>query len=428
MMMLVYHILSTLAAFIAIPGFAVYSLFTGGKRRGLWHHFGLAPLLPESPSQKTLWVYALSLGEVTAAAPALKIIHEKCPDLRLVVSVTTDTGYDGAHQKIPFADAVFFHPLDCLPFTLTALNRIRPDAFVVTDTGFWPGLLDLLAGRRIPSLLFNGRISKRSLKRYLSLGKISKNLFHGFSLLCMQSEEGKDSMQTLGVEPSRLKVIGDPKFDALAPVSDKEQNMIRSDLGLSSTSSVWVAGSTHAGEEDIILQVFQNLKKKFDDLILVLAPRRLERVNEVETLLQTRNIAFIKRTAIDKNSGAKNSVILLNTMGELSKLYSICDIAFVGHSLIPPGGGHSLMEPVAHGKAVVHGPHIENFRQVADELQTRDLAYPVSNAEEMEIVLASLLKDTAKRNALAEKAAIWIQAHRGASHRLADIILETLKN
>jgi len=426
--MFVYHILSTLAAVIAVPGFAVYSLFTGSKRRGLCHHFGLVPALPESPPQKTLWVYALSLGEVTAAAPVLKIIHQKRPDLRLVVSVTTDSGYDGALQKIPFADAIFFHPLDCLPFTLTALNRIRPDAFIVTDTGFWPGLLDLMAGRRVPTLLFNGRISKRSLKRYQSLGKFSKTLFNGFSVLCMQSQEGKDSLQTLGVEPSRLKVIGDPKLDALVSISNDERNKIRSELGIRPTSSVWVAGSTHAGEEEIILQVFQNLKRKFPDLVLILAPRRLERVGEVESLLKTRNIAFIKRTTIGAHSGEESPVILLDTMGELSKLYSISDVAFVGHCMIPPGGGHSLMEPVAHGKAVVHGPHIENFRQVADELRARDLAYPVNNAEEMETVLAALLEDSTKRAALAGKASAWIAGRQGASHRMAEIILETLQS
>ena len=174
--------------------------------------------------------------------------------------------------------------------------------------------------------------------------------------------------------------------------------------------------------------MFQNLKIKFPDLVLILAPRRLERISEVEALLKTRNIAFIKRRVINEPSNGESPVILLDTMGELSKLYSIGDVAFVGHSMIPPGGGHSLMEPVAHGKAVIHGPHIENFRQVADELRTRDLAYPVNNAEEMETVLASLLGDTSKRSALAGKATAWIEGRQGASHRMADIILETFQS
>ena len=427
-MILLYHILSTILAFFVVPGFAVYSLATNSKRRGFPHHFGLVPAEDKSlsPAQKTLWVYALSLGEVTAAAPVLKIIHEELPHLRIVVSVTTDSGYDGARQRIPFADQIFFHPLDCLPFTLLALSRIRPDVFVVTDTGFWPGLLDLLARRNAPSLLFNGRISERSQRRYRMLGNFSKNLFDRFSVLCMQSQQGKDALKALGVDPARLQVIGDPKFDALVAVPGSERQKIRADLGIGGTNRVWVAGSTHAGEEEIILQVYQGLKNKFDDLVLIIAPRRLERVVAVESLLRTRQIPFIRRTAIDEASS--ESVILLDTMGELGKLYAIANAAFIGRSLLPPGGGHSLMEPLAQGVPVVHGPHIENFRQVAEELKQNELAYPVTNAEEMKTVMNSLLPDASKRAEFTKQASAWIESHQGASRHMADVILENLKD
>lgn len=426
--MTLYHFVSTLGALGAVPLFTLYSLFTGRKRRGLIHHFGWVPCKPPAPGQKTLWTFALSLGEATAAAAVLKIVHEARPDVRIVVSATTDSGYDGARRKIPFAEEIFFHPFDCLPFTVTALNRIRPDVFLVADTGFWPGLLDLLAQRKIPSLLFNGRISKRSFKGYRSARQFSKNLFNRFSVLCMQSQDGKDSMQSLGVDPSKLRMIGDPKFDALVPVSDNEREKTRLSLGIRPTSPVWVAGSTHAGEEEIILQAFQNLQSRFDDLVLILAPRRLERVREVESLLKTRQIPFIKRTAINESSDAENRVILLDAMGELAKLYSIGEAAFVGRSLIPPGGGHNLMEPAAHGGVVIHGPHIENFRRVAEELKQQGLAFPVNNADEMKTVLESLLRDTSKQTGRADKASEWIKTRQGASRRMADIILETLKN
>ncbi len=370
-------------------------------------------------------MFALSLGEVTAAAPVLKIIHEERQDLRIVVSVTTDSGYDGARKKIPFADQIIFHPLDCLPFSLAALNRIRPNVFIVTDTGFWPGLLDLLARRKTPSLLFNGRISKRSRRRYQSLGIFSKKLFNRFSVLCMENEHGSDVLKALGVDPSRLRVIGDPKFDALVEVPEEECQRIRAELGILKASRVWVAGSTHAGEEDIVLDVYQDLKKKFDDLVLVLASRRLERVGAVESLLRTRQISFTKRTAIRETSAQQ--VILLDTMGELGSLYSIGDVAFVGKSLFPPGGGHSLMEPLAQGVPVVHGPHVENFRQVAEELKRHELAFPVNDADEMETVMTSLLAGASKNTQLPKKASTWIKSHRGASRRMADIILEVLK-
>ena len=330
-MIFLYHILSIVLAVFVAPFFLIYSLVTKNKRRGLMNHFGLVPATPHASSQKTLWLFALSLGEVTAAAPVLKIIHEKQPDLRIVVSVTTDSGYDGALQKIPFADQIIFHPLDCLPFTLLALARIRPDCFVVTDTGFWPGLLDLLARRKTPALLFNGRLSDRSAKRYQRLGNFSKNLFNRFRVLGMQSQAGKEAFQSLGVDLSRLKVIGDPKFDALVFVPENEREEMRAQLKIPDKSLVWIAGSTHRGEEEIILSVHQKLRKKFDDLVLIIAPRRLERLDSIKALLSSREISFTRRTRISE--APQNQVILLDTMGELGKLYSIADLAFVGNSL-----------------------------------------------------------------------------------------------
>ncbi len=425
-MFLLYHLLTLVLAFFVVPFFALYSLCTNSKRRGLWHHFGLVPSTPDSSPQKTLWLFALSLGEVTAAAPVLNILHQERPDLRLIISVTTDSGYDGARQKIPFADQIFFHPLDCLPFNLIALNRIRPDCFVVTDTGFWPGLLDLLTCRKIPSLLFNGRISERSRRRYQRLEILSRPLFNRFRVLCMQSRHGSEALNALGIDPTRLKVIGDPKFDALVEVPETERLNILADLQIDEKNPVWVAGSTHRGEEKIILNVYEKLKKNFDDLVLILAPRRLERLYELESLLNSRNISFSKRTELFQTSS--NQVILLDTMGELGALYSIADAAFVGNSLFPPGGGHSLMEPLVQGIPVVYGPHVENFRQVAEELKENELAFSVDNKDEMETVMASLLEDSTRRNEFAGRASAWIKSHQGASRRMADIILENLKD
>ncbi|MCH7622699.1 MAG: hypothetical protein IIB46_01295, partial [Nitrospinae bacterium] len=235
-----------------------------------------------------------------------------------------------------------------------------------------------------------------------------------------------DALQSLCVDPSRLLLIGDPKFDALVEVPEEERKKIRTDLGISKASRVWVAGSTHSGEEEIILDVYQSLKKKFDDLVLVLAPRRLERVGAVESLLQTRKIPFTKRTAIGETS--VQQVILLDTMGELGKLYSIANAAFVGKSLLPPGGGHSLMEPLAQGTPVVHGPHIENTRQVAEELKRHELAFPVKDGNEMETIMTSLLENASQNTQLPKKAFAWIKSHQGASRRMANIILEALKD
>jgi len=403
--MFFYHLLSTLLAVLVAPVFLIYSLATKSKRRGLMNHFGLVPSASGATPKKTLWVFALSLGEVTAVAPVLKIIHEEHPDINLVVSVTTDTGYDGAVQKIPVADRIIFHPLDCLPFTLIAL--------------------DLLSRRKTPTCLFNGRLSRRSLARYQRLGSFSRNLFNRFQVLGMQSKQGRDTLLSLGVDSARLQVLGDPKFDALARVPENERKNIRAQLGIAEENLVWIAGSTHKGEEEIILAVYQSLKKKFADLVLILAPRRLERVSNLEALLNSRQIAFTRRTALNETS--KQQVILLDTMGELGKLYSIADIAFVGNSLCPPGGGHSLVEPLVQGVPVVHGPHVENFLQIAEELEQNELAFPVSGADEMTTVLTALLENSSNPTEFTDKASRWINNHKGASKRMAEIILQTLK-
>jgi 3-deoxy-D-manno-octulosonic-acid transferase len=425
-MMILYHLLLTVLAFFIAPIFLVFSLATNSKRRGLANHFGLIPASECATGKKTLWLFALSLGEVTAASPVLKIIHEKNPGLRLVVSVTTDSGYDGALQKVPFVDQIIFHPFDCLPFTLIALNRIRPDCFVITDTGFWPGLLDLLTRRNTPVLLFNGRLSKRSRTRYQRLGNFSKNLFNRFQTLGTKSEDEKTAFESLGVDPSRLQVIGDPKFDALIRVQNSERKEIRARLGISETNRVWVAGSTHKGEEEIVLDAYQNLTRKFADLVLILAPRRLERISNLEALLKSRKISFTKRTAISEVSDSQ--VILLDTMGELDKLYSIANVAFVGNSLRLPGGGHSLMEPLAQGVPVTHGPQVENFQQIAEELKQNELAFPVNDANEMASVMTYLLEKPDTSTKFTDKASSWVQSQQGASKRMAELILQTLKD
>ncbi|MFQ5451593.1 MAG: 3-deoxy-D-manno-octulosonic acid transferase [Nitrospinaceae bacterium] len=422
-MILVYHILSTLAAPLVALVFALVSLFTRNKRRGLLDHFGRVPTTDPGDTRKTLWLHALSMGEVTAAAPVLDRVRSLRPDIRIVVSVTTDSGYDAARIQLPFADRILFHPLDCLPFTWAAVNRIRPGLFVMTDTGFWPGLLDVLFRQRIPAILFNGRISKRSYRRYQMLGSFTKEVLGKFTILCMQNPRGEEMVRSLGADPARVRVIGDPKFDALPSVSKEERERIRSRFGIAASAPVWIAGSTHEGEEEILIGVYKKLKTQFPDLAWILAPRRVERVNAVASLLHGGGIVFVKRSAIQE-SGAPGpaNVILLDTMGELAGLYAIATVAFVGRSLVAPGGGHSLIEPVAQGVPAVHGPFIENIRHMADMLYPHGLAREVKTGEEMVTALNSLLADPAHLARLADKARSLIRENQGASARMAEIL------
>ena len=417
-----YHILSLLVAVVMVPVFTTLAVFSKHKFKFLRHHFGFVPTIKKGES-KILWLHALSLGEVKAAAPVLKKLHNKIPYLKIVVSVTTDSGYEGAVEHLKIADKIFFHPLDCLPFTYLALSRIKPDLYIVTDTGFWPGLTDQLHKQNTPQILFNGRISHRSAKGYLKAGSLFKTMFQQFNRLCMQNKNSEQAAAALGVDPDKVEVIGDPKFDSLQPLTVEDRNRLRKTFLLKEDTPVWVAGSTHTGEEEIILNAHQQLREKHPHLILILAPRRIERINEVVALLQKKNLSFARRSSLE----ISEPVILLDTMGELAKVYSLGQMAFIGKSLIEPGGGHSLIEPLSHGLAVLHGPHIENIGHVADGAHTNGLAFTVHNAEEIVKTVHSLLRHKERRMELAEKAKKLIEDQQGASEKMAETIQNVLR-
>jgi len=416
-----YHILSLLVAVVMVPVFTALAVFSKHKFNFLRHHFGFVPIIKKGES-KTLWLYALSLGEVKAAAPVLENLHNKNPHLKIVVSVTTDSGYEGAMEHLKMAENIFFHPLDCLPFTCLALSRIKPDLYIVTDTGFWPGLTDQLHKQNTPQILFNGRISHRSARGYLKAGSLFKTMFQQFDRLCMQNENSKQAAAALGVNPDKVEVIGDPKFDSLQPLTSEDKNRLRKTFKLKEGVPLWIAGSTHAGEEEIILNAHQQLREKHPDLILILAPRRIERINEVIALLQKKNLSFARRSSLK----ISESVILIDTMGELAKIYSLGQVAFIGNSLIEPGGGHSLIEPLSHGVAVLHGPHIENIGHVADEAHTNGLAFTVHNAEEIVKTVHSLLEYKERWIELAGRAKKLVEDQQGASEKMADLIQDVL--
>ena len=421
-MIFLYHLLSLFLAVLLVPLFSLSALFSKHKWKGLAHHFGWVPAKTRQ-SEKTLWLHALSMGEVIAAAPVLKLLRGQNPDLYIALSVTTDSGYETAH-KLDFIDSVFFHPLDCLPFTQLALCRINPDLYVVTDTGFWPGLIDLLHKKNAPVLLFNGRISERAARRYLLAGSLFKETFQKFHRLYMQNTNGEKAALALGVSRENIEVVGDSKYDALQPMTDEEKERLRQTFKLQANTPVWIAGSTHAGEEEIILNAHRQLMVKHPNLILILAPRRMERVEEVTALLKKENFSFTSRSSLGHAESA--SVILLDTMGELAEVYSLGQVAFVGRSLIRPGGGHSLIEPLSYGLPVLHGPYIENIRHVAEIAHNQGLVFQVANPEELEQKVHTLLKNPSHRLEISEKAKIFITQQQGAAKKMAGIITQCL--
>jgi 3-deoxy-D-manno-octulosonic-acid transferase len=427
-MIYIYHLISIFAVLIVVPCFALFSLFSRHKWRRLSDHFGRVPMDSEPASmRKTIWVHAVSLGEVAAVTPVLQHFRQIRPQDRIVLSVTTDSGYEAAKLKLPEFDALFFHPLDCLPCTWTAVNRVRPDLFVLVDTGFWPGFIHLLQTKGVHILLFNGRVSSRSMRFYKMFKSFFSSTFNRFTVLCMQDPYGQGRLESLGVDESRFMVIGDPKYDALPTPSPGKRERVRERMRITPGALIWVAGSTHEGEEEIVLDVHRRLRKRYDNLVLILAPRRLERVQRITKIITAKGLTFLRWSGQRDKEEYDCAVLLLDTLGELSEVYSICDVAFVGRSLLAPGGGHNLIEPVAQGKPVLFGPYVENNRRTADELIENRLGIQVSNADNMEETVDQLLANGTERSLVEGKAREFILHHQGASRRMAELLDERIK-
>jgi len=428
-MIFFYHVFSVFAILVVVPCFALYSLFSRNKWRRLNDHFGLVSSSDKiENTQKTIWFHALSLGEVVGVTPTIRLLKKSRPQDRIVVSVTTDSGFEAAKRKLPDVDSIFFFPLDCFVFTWTALKKIKPDLFVLVETGFWPGFIHILHLKGVPALLFNGRISSRSMRKYKIFSPFFSKHFNRFTMLCMQNPHSKNKLESLGIEKSRLMVVGDPKFDTLPNSSQEKRTKSRQKLCIAPLSMVWVAGSTHEGEEEIILDVHSRLRKEFGNLILIIAPRRLERCTHVTRIILSKGISFMRRSEQLDKSDHDFSVLLLDTMGELAEVYSICDIAFVGRSLMAPGGGHNLIEPVAQGKPVLFGPFVENNQHNADELIKSGLGIRINNANEMEESVKNWLSNKIELARLEGKAKGFILYHQGASRRMASLIETQLKH
>ncbi len=426
MYLFLHKIISLIVLPIFLPLFAISAFVFGKKTKGFSHHLGWTPF-PNDRKQsfpKTIWFFALSVGEIGSIVPLIKALREQQPHWRIVVSVTTEAGFETAKNSLSFVENLFYHPLDFWPFWERALRRVRPDLFVLTETGFWPGQLLLMKKLKIPSFLFQGRISEKSVETYKKLPSLSKEMFSCFKTLCVQSNDGESKLKSLGVSQEKIKVLGNSKFDGLETVSDEQWGNLLSQLKINPSAPVWVAGSTHEGEESVILEAFSQLKDKFPDLVLILAPRRLERLQDVVSEIESKNLDFVQKSLLSEKES--QAIILLDTMGELADIYSIATVAFVGKSLFQPGGGHSLAEPAAHGVPTCHGPYMEYQRDMAESFGKIGATIEVQGSEDLENIIEGLLQEPARRKDLGEKAQKLVQESRGATQKMVELIMEEL--
>src|SRR5512137_864889 len=339
------------------PRIAADLLLRGKYRRGIGERFGA--VTPWEGRAAPLWLHAVSVGEVMAAAPLARLLAARYPEVPLLASTTTETGRAVAEQRIPAARFVFF-PLDFGWSVRRALRRLRPRVVLLTETELWPNFLAACDAEGIPAVVINGRISPRSFPRYRLIRPWFRRVLRHVRLFCMQSAADAERILALGAPVDRVTVTGNLKYDLPALEHTVDRGAIRAGLALPAGCHLVVAGSIHRGEDEPVIEAFKAAASSRSDLCLLLAPRHPERLDEVERAAARAGLACVRRSRLPGTVPTPGGAILLDTMGELARLYAVASVVFIGGSLIPHGG-QNILEPAAYGCPVLHGPHMGNF-------------------------------------------------------------------
>ena len=420
---------------LAIIGYAValaprllYQAARHGKYIGtLSERWGRLPATLNPDRARSIWIHAVSVGEVLAARALIPALRERYPEHRLLLSTTTQTGRSVA-ASVETLDGVFYFPVDLAPVVKRVLEQVRPALLVMVDTELWPNLLAQCARQGVCTVLVNGRVSDRSYPRYRLVRSFFRRVLANLSLCCAQSEEAGRRLIDLGVPEDRVIVTGNLKFDTLPVPATGASWMppsVMRTFRITVGRTVIVAASTHPGEESAVLDAFAGLRKRNKDALLVLAPRHPERSSEVVALARRRGLDTVTRSTLPVDREPRAAVVVLDTVGELATLMQIATIVFLGGSLVPTGG-HNLLEPAVWGKPVVFGPHMQNFAEIAELFLKNRAARQIDSADALQPALAALLGDPVQRAALGAAARALVDANRGATDRTLDAVASLL--
>ena len=381
------------------------------------------------------WVHAVSVGEAIAAAPLVEGLHQAYPTLPLVVSTVTPTGARVVAERFEGTARHRYFPLDFPGAVRRTLAAIDPAFFICMETELWPNTLRALAARGVPTMIANGRLSDRSFRRYRLVRSALRGVLADVRVFAMRSDEDARRIIALGAPPERVAVTGNLKNDAPAdPVGAAD--LWRRLLGLARDQRVWIAGSTHRGEEEAALTAHASAAAEIPGLALVLAPRHPERVNEVLSLIASRGLTAVRRSALP---GARRShagsdtgharrepdIIIVDTVGELAQMYTVADVVFVGGSLVPHGG-HNVLEAALRRKPVLMGPHTDNFREAAGQLAASGGAVVVRDAAALGLELRRLLADPGLAARRGEAGYESVAAQHGSVRQTLDLVARFL--
>jgi 3-deoxy-D-manno-octulosonic-acid transferase len=413
---LLYTALVSLGFVLAVPFYLWKGRATGKYLATFRERMGRLPeaLRSEGPS---IWIHAVSVGEVLAARILVGPLKRRFPGHSVYISTTTMTGRSVADAGGHGADGLFYAPFDWPWPVRSALEATKPSLLLLVETELWPNLIHEARRHGARVAVVNGRISDRSIGRYRRVAFFLRRVLAEVDLLLMQTEEYARRAVEIGAPPERVRVVGNLKYDAVGPSAGRD-GLSRL---LSGDGPLWIAGSTVTGEEEPLLAAFRRVREALPRARLVIAPRHPERFDDVFVRIEAGGFKCVRRTSLGDGAWPEADVLLLDTIGELSSAYPAATVVFVGGSLVP-SGGHNVLEPAVAGKAVVVGPHMENFQEIADTFLAEGALVQVKSAESLAPVLLDLLADAEKREEIGRKARGLVERNRGALDATLDAL------
>lgn len=428
MMQIIYNIAAVCLVFIAMPIFFVRAIREKGFTERLKQSFGFLhdEALQPVANKNCIWVHAASVGEIVAASPLIREFKLVYPNKPILVSVVTSSGYEMANRIVKDADSIIYFPLDLPWLSSRVIKNIMPSVFLPVETELWPNFLRAARKYKIPVMMVNGRISDKSVRNYRHLRSVLKDMLSTVCQFCMRSQQDADYIIKLGANPDLVTVTGNTKFDqTYTNVSTEERNALAAQLGFRNNDEILLAGSTHKGEEQYILEAFYELRQTKPQAKLLIAPRDIMRVHEIKMLIEAAGFTVKTRTELNKNYTSGHDAVILDTIGELGKIYSLGTVIYVGGSLVKHGG-HNILEPAAHGKAIVVGSDMANFKDTHELFAGRNACLTVENSAELTQAIIDLFNDSAKRSQMEQETLTIIKENLGASRKSALILKEML--
>ena len=422
-----YSVLVLALAVIASPWF-IYQALRHKKYVGsLGQRMGYLPVSFNIDADESIWIHAVSVGEVLTARPLISDLKRRYPNLRMFLSTTTLAGQQLARRNVRDVDAVFYFPFDLGIFVRRTLDLVRPRLFIMMETEIWPNLLRECHARGVKTAVVNGRLSVRSFPRYRMVRGFMRRVLDHVDRFLVQSEESARRFIDLGADPARVVVTGSLKFDSLDLSSTALQARARvlRYFRVPSSRPVIVAGSTMKGEESAVLRAFRRVRASSPSALLVIAPRNPERFGEVEQLVRSEGWKTSRRSDLAVDSEPRVDVVVLDTIGELATVYQIGTIVFVGGSLVATGG-HNVLEPAVFGKPIVFGPHMSNFAEIAEAFVSNGAGVQLSNEHDLDETLVSLMSDPVRRARLGAAARALVEANRGANDKSVTVLADLL--